>query len=365
MRAVVVSEHMGPPLDEGIRKFATCLVSGLSSHVEACGIAAGSPYPRPLSRSGGREEMITDDERILHAPGGRLFRGRALRYTLRAIDPDLIVYVPSASGTLFSFLRARGLQYICPDAHVSMVLPQMRRHTAPVRRLLSRLTPDSVFCQSAGTAGYLASLGVDSRFLPSGVDLRTFQPLSPSLKMHLRFKYCLPAKEYLVLHTGHLTPGRNTRVLGKLEGVGRAVMLAGRSAGRDPRIKRKLEQQGVIVIDTYVERVEELYQAVDCYMFPVREEDAAMEFPLSVLEAMACDLPVIAYPYGGLPLALEPRDGLVFAENDDALLEAVGDSKQIQSNTRAQAQAFDWPRVAATILEAAEVRNAGAIVAAV
>ena len=90
-----------------------------------------------------------------------------------------------------------------------------------------------------------------------------------------------------------------------------------------------------------------------------------MEFPLSVLEAMASDLPVVAHPYGGLPLALEPRDGLLFAENDDALLEAVGDSKHISPNTRTQAHSFDWARVAATILEAAEARNAGAIVTAV
>ena len=368
MRAVVVSEQMGPPLDEGIRNFATCLVGGLSSHVEAYGVAAGPTNDARLSEDALPSPAAADEVLRVRAPGGKLFRGSALRDTLRAIAPDLIVYVPSASGTLFSFLRARGLQYICPDAHVSMVLTQMRRHTAPVRRLLSRLTPDSVFCQSASTAGYLASLGVDSRFLPSGVDLKAFQPVSPTQKDHLRVKYRLPANEYLVLHAGHLTPGRNADLLAKLaklEGVGRGVMLAGRSAGRDPWIKRRLEEQGVIVIDTYVERVEELYQAVDCYLFPVREEDAAMEFPLSVLEAMACDLPVVAYPYGGLPLALEPRDGLVFAEHDDALLEAVRASKHILSNTRAQAQSFDWARVAATILEAAEVRNAGAIVAAV
>jgi hypothetical protein len=33
MRAVVISQQMGPPLDKVIRKFATCLVDGLSSLV--------------------------------------------------------------------------------------------------------------------------------------------------------------------------------------------------------------------------------------------------------------------------------------------------------------------------------------------
>jgi glycosyltransferase involved in cell wall biosynthesis len=339
---------MGAPLDEGIRKFATCLVGGLSAHVETYGIAAG------CGSSAG-----------IRAPGGKLFRSHALRDSLRAVGPDLIVYVPSASGTLFSFLRARSLKRIQPSAHVALVLTQGRRHTAPVRMLLHRLAPDSVFCQSAATMRYLESIGIASRFLPSGVDLAAFQPVSPAEKDRLRVKYRLPAGEFLVLHAGHLTRERNTGLLGKLEGVGRGVMLAGRSAGRDPQIKRRLEEQGVIVIDTYVERVEELYQAVDCYLFPVRQEDAAMEFPLSVLEAMACNLPVVAHPYGGLPLALEPRDGLVFAESDDEMLDAVRKSKHIHANTRDQAKSFGWASVAARVLDAAEVRNAGAIVAAV
>ncbi len=347
-RAVVISEQMGPPLDEGIRKFATCLVGGLSAHVETYGIAAGR------GSSAG-----------IRAPGGKLFRGHALRDSLRAVGADLIVYVPSASGTLFSFLRARSLKRIQPSAHVALVLTQGRRHTAPVRMLLPRLAPDSVFCQSAMTMRYLESIGIASRFLPSGVDLAAFQPVSPAEKGRLRVKYHLPADEFLVLHAGHLMPGRNTGLLAKLEGVGRGVMLAGRSAGRDPQVKRRLEEQGVIVIDTYAERVEELYQAVDCYLFPVRQEDAAMEFPLSVLEAMACDLPVVAHPYGGLPLALEPRDGLAFAESDDEMLDAVRQSKHIHANTRDQAKSFGWASVAATVLDAAEVRNVRAIVAAV
>ena len=234
MRAVVVSEQMGPPLDEGIRKFATCLVGGLSSHVETCGVAAGPINGARISQGALPSPAGTAKGWGVSAPGGKLFRGRPLRETLRKINPDLIVYVPSASGTLFSFLRARGLQYISPNAHVAMVLTQMRHHTAPVRRLLSRLTPDSVFCQSASTAGYLASLGVDSRFLPSGVDLQAFQPVSSSLKIHLRFKYALPANEYLVLHTGHLTSERNTGLLARLEGVGRGVMLAGQRGPRSP-----------------------------------------------------------------------------------------------------------------------------------
>jgi glycosyltransferase involved in cell wall biosynthesis len=358
MRAVVVSEHLGPPLDEGIRKFATSLIAGLDAYCDAIGLAT-SECPSPAEAGEGL------GVRVYPAPGGKFFAGDGLRTALQHAWPDLIVYVPSASGTLFSFWRARALKRICPDAHVSMVLTQTRRHTAVSRRLVRAWAPDSVFCQSEANCRYLASLGFEARFLPSGVDLITFRPVSQVTKDHLRVKFRLPLDEYLVLHAGHLTPGRNARLLSKLEGVGRGVMLAGRSAGYDSVLKQQLEADGVIVIDRYVDRVEEMYQAVDCYLFPTREGDAAMEFPLSVVEAMACDLPVVAYPYGGLPLALESRDGLWFARSDNEMLDAIARSKHTHANTRAQAEQFDWQRIAAMILEAAEVKDAGAIVAGV
>jgi glycosyltransferase involved in cell wall biosynthesis len=349
MRAVIVSEEMGPPLNEGIRKFATSLVAAFDSYCDTTGLATEAYGRMP---------------NVFYAQGGQLFRGRPLRKAIEQLWPDVIVYVPSASGTLFSFLRARRLKRICPTARLSMVLTQMRKHNAVSQTLISHLAPDGAFCQSPANINYLSRLGIEASFLPSGVDLHAFRPVSRAEKFQLRAKLGLPQDEYLVLHAGHLTRERNAGILAKLEGVGRGVMLAG-AAGRDSRLKQALAAQGVFVIDKYIDRVQELYQAVDCYVFPTRDDDAAMEFPLSVLEAMACDLPVVAYPYGGLPTALEPRDGLTFATTDEEMLDAIAASKHAHANTRAQAEQFDWKTIAATILQAAEVRNAGAIVAAV
>jgi glycosyltransferase involved in cell wall biosynthesis len=354
MRIVVVSENMGPPLDEGIRKFATSLVDGFAAYGEAQGVATGPEFAGDPAG------------RILHAPGGKLFTGRALSAALGRLAPDLVVYVPSASGTTFSFLRAQALGRICPGARISLVLAQQRAHMAPVRRLLSHAAPGIVFCQSFAAVQYMESLGIEARYLPSGVDLRTFRPVGAARRLELRLKYGLPAGEYLVFHAGHLKAERNAGLLGKLEGSGRGVMLAGRSMGLDAELKREMEGRGVIVIDRYVENVHELYQAVDCYLFPVREGDSAMEFPLSVLEAMACDLPVVAYPYGGLDQALLPEDGLTFARTDDGLIAAVRDAEYAPVNTRAQAEFFSWERVAAEILNAAaEMSDAGTVTATI
>ena len=226
-----------------------------------------------------------------------------------------------------------------------------------MRALLRRLAPDAVFCQSAATMRYLAGVGISATFLPSGVDAERFRPATAERKAALRGKYGLPEGEFLVLHAGHLVRGRNAGLLGKLEGIGRGVMLAGRSMGLDAELKRELEESGVIVVDRYVEDVEELYQSCDCYLFPVREDDSAMEFPLSVLEAMACNLPVVAHPYGGLPLALEPRDGLVFAKSDDGLLAGVREARGGVSDTRSQALALTWERAAERLLETMKVKK--------
>lgn len=76
-----------------------------------------------------------------------------------------------------------------------------------------------------------------------------------------------------------------------------------------------------------------------------------MDFPLSVLEAMGCNLPVVAYPYGGLPMALESGEGLVFVESDEAMLSAIASVRRIPVATRKKAEPYAWEHVAARFLE--------------
>lgn len=349
MRAVVVSENMGAPLDEGIRKFATMLVRGLGAHCETTGIYTESGTP---------------SENIEFAPGGKLFRERPLREALRGSRPDLVVYVPSASGTLFSFLRARALKAVVRGARVAMVVTQGRRHGL-ARKLIPRLAPDQLWCQSPATLEYFERAGLVAGFLPSGVDTEVFRPVSASEKADLRDKYGLPKDEYLVLHAGHLKHGRNLGLLANLADVGRGVVLASRRMGADEGMLERLREAGAIVIDRYVEAAQELYQAADCYLFPTREADSAMDFPLSVLESMACNLPVVSYPYGGLPAALEGRDGLIFAETDAAMIEALRAVRRVTPKTREQAEEFGWERITEVLPGTKSERNAGAIAAAV
>ena len=51
---------------------------------------------------------------------------------------------------------------------------------------------------------------------------------------------------------------------------------------------------------SYIPEVEDIYRLSDLYLFLAESDTAAIEVPLSVLEAMACNLPVICTPFGGL-----------------------------------------------------------------
>lgn len=342
-RIAVVSENLLPPFDEGIKKFAASLIGGLSLHSLPQGLSVGTTSD------------VRADGDIISIPTNRLFLSSRLRRRILDLAPDVICYVPSASCTIFSFLRARLLKRFCPSAKVAMVALQGRNHSAPARYAIRLIRPDAVYAQSGPTIDYLASLGCQPIFLPSGVDLGRFRPATAAEKSRLRAKYGLPPNDFLVLHVGHLKDNRNLGPLTRLSPHGTGVLVAARSMGQDGGLHKELKGRGIIIVDSYVEEVQEIYQACDCYLFPVRDAGAAIDLPLTVLEAMACNLPVVAYRFGGLPLLFEPGDGFWFADEEQELLQAIGAAKASPAcRTRRMVEPYSWENIAERFLGALE-----------
>ena len=115
-----------------------------------------------------------------------------------------------------------------------------------------------------------------------------------------------------------------------------------------------MQGAGVKVILDFVPRIAEVYQAADAYLFPGSLPYAAIDIPLSVLEAMAVNLPVVTTPFGGLPDIFAPAPWFKYVDSKKAMqaaLEAVFREKW-DSQTADMLSRFTWNGFAQKILEA-------------
>jgi glycosyltransferase involved in cell wall biosynthesis len=160
----------------------------------------------------------------------------------------------------------------------------------------------------------------------------------------------------IALHVGHARWERGLTWLVDL-GTGVVPVVAiSRSLGVDQAVVRWLRHSSVHLIDTYLPDIQELYQLADVYVFPVRSKHSASAAPLSVLEAMACNLPVVSTPFGALPHMVSERAGLFFAEDQPRFRSAVATASALspgQVRTRQQVLRYDWAAAADTVFASA------------
>jgi glycosyltransferase involved in cell wall biosynthesis len=344
----VITEDLSFPIDEGIRHFAGSLIEGWSQEYRVLGLSV---------RSTGR--IATPSTISLRT--NKFFLSYRLFSRLHRFKPDIICYVPSASATVFSFLRARMLKLCCPGAKVVMVSLQPRSYGRISRYLIPQLSPAIIFVQNEDARQKLTALGCDARLLGSGVDLEKFIPVSREKKIELRVKYSLDPAAFTVLHVGHMTWGRNIRFL---TDIGREhvaqVIFVGSSLKHPDRVEMSAELSGggIRIFDKYMDNIEELYQLSDCYVFPVVSDKSCIGTPLSVLEAMACNLPVVTLRYGLLPHLFEEGQGLFFADTPEELMQGVARIKNINGcHTREKVTGYSWERIAGEILEQSGIRG--------
>ena len=166
--------------------------------------------------------------------------------------------------------------------------------------------------------------------IPNAVDTACFVPVSPAQKIALREKLNLPQNAAIALYTGRLVSYKGLPLLLKVwkeiskEHKDVLLLLAG-TGGLDIHncelelrqfvSSERLEKQ--VLFLGAVQNVPEYLQAADLFVFPT-ENDA---FPSSIVEAMACGLPVITTPVGAIKE--------IVSHNETGLLIQPGSDEQL------------------------------------
>lgn len=312
---VIVSEDLVEPWDEGIKKFTVSIGRALVAdhdvhmiNVDRSGLAA--------ARTG---SGAADSVRNLAST--RTFVCPVLRREIARARPDAVIYVPSPSSTLASILRSFALRLHAPRARVGLVALIPRRHRHALEPVLQGAAPHRIFVPSYASLLHLHDLGLKGSVLPIGVDLVTFRRAADSEKRSLRWKHGVAEGEFVYLHVGHLSPKRNLGALARLAKLPDAcvIVIGSTSTPEDARLRSELESAGVRVIREFVP-VHEFYRLADAYVFPTVDSEGCVEIPLSVFEALASGIPVLARPFGGLRDFVPPGDDVRYFDTEDELV---------------------------------------------
>jgi len=328
-------------------------MASTSSQADRSGHRSGETYPKNMKicilgevsdqlDEGMKNTSIQLTDR-LHEAGHevRLFDLRTIsnpRFWWRLVrfDPEIVHLVPGPTLKGLGLLELLSKTLNCR----TVATATQPRFSDRSWKLSQAVRPDRLLVQSESDQTRFSEAGYHTESLPSGVDLDRFQPVDSDTQDSIRAELGLDPDERVFLHVGHFKEGRNLRSLLSLQEYGTVVVVGSPSTGPQQTLIADLEDAGCVVQTAYVERIERYYQAADWYVFPVIDETNSIRAPLSVLEAMGCNLPVLATRFGALPDMFDSGDGLVYISDVTAVDETTLDTGPVR--TRENVDAYSW-----------------------
>ena len=221
-----------------------------------------------------------------------------------------------------------------------------RRHAVRVRRLLSRA--GAVVCPSGYLYEALKHLRPDLKLIPNAVDLSRYEFGSRHVRAgrlvwlrafhHIYNPMMAPAVLAKVLKT---FPQARLTMVGPDKGDG--SYQATRQAAADLGVLDRIRFTGPIPKDS----VPQVIGEHDIFLNTTNVDNT----PVSLIEALACGLPVVSTNVGGIPYLVEHGQTALLVPPDD--VEAMGASiirlmaepdlaAQLRSKGRRLAESFDW-----------------------
>ena len=186
--------------------------------------------------------------------------------------------------------------------------------------------------------------------IPPGVDVDLFSPAAVTKQRNqARRKYSLASDELAVVFVGSAFQRKGLeRIFPSIRGRRRLFVIGkGDHLGR---YRRLVSQAGINEKVVFIDMVDDVlpyYALADVVILPSRSE----AFGMSVLEAMACGLPVAVTPNAGVAdLIIHGENGLIIQSDNDIgrflrRLEDSNERKKLGENARRTSLALTWEQV--------------------
>ena len=190
------------------------------------------------------------------------------------------------------------------------------------------------------------------RVIPNGMDNILFKKIKNN---NFRKKYKITEKN-LVLFFGRLNPTKGPEKLAqtainitkKRKDI--AFVWVGPDEGKAEEVKKLIKPYKNMFYLGAIrgkDKIAEMYQSADVYVMPSYREG----LPLTLFEAMASSLPIVASPVNGIPYEMkEPENGFFvnygdIKEMETKIIKLIDDkklSKKIAQNNFKKAKQYDW-----------------------
>jgi len=261
-----------------------------------------------------------------------------------SFQPDIIHFIlsPTLSGLIFSKLV--GIVFSKLKVIVSAIHPSI-----PNLKIVKLFKPDLLLVQSSESEKLFTNLGFNSFFLPNGIDITKFHPISKDQKNILRKKYDIPLDKFVIIHLASLKKERNIEICTQLKiNKDYQVIIIGREhEAIDFQLVDKLKDSGCKLWIKHFPNIEEIYNIADLYFFPTIDKTACIETPLSILEAMACNLPIITTKFGSLPRLFKENGNFFYFTDIDELIKKIEILRKTAdiTKTRKKVIPYSWENI--------------------
>lgn len=329
----VVSEVINLRPSEGIRKFAKEIAKTLRQEF----FAEVHEFGLPLDR-------IDDDAINEISRWVKLKWILSVRNRLKKADPDVLIYIPSSPRFFTNILKIRLWRDRIPRA--ILILLQPPEGIAPFAKRL--LGDTKLLAQSDSVSMSEKFPALSFGMIPSGVDTEEFVPASPAERRKAKEALNIPAEEKVVLTIGHQSRLRNLELISEIADDidARFVFVSSELHDEDSDLDKELRNAGVLTIRKFLPNIREAYAAADCYLFPTVHTSGAIGIPLSILEAMSMNLPVVLSHFNNLKNIIEETSGIFYFKDSQEALSCIDQALKVREvSTREIAMRYDWKSV--------------------